>query len=239
MIKSELPLEPIQRVRPESRAKPAPDGAGEGDFAHWIQQQDPDLQFAQISCAEGTPADHQGLLTAMVLSAPGLATGVLYGWGLRAQTSLSQLVVDTLHGVHTAPGRSSSHSPTAQERSVAPLAIGTVVSSGSDESASSQTQISTSVLRRAVFDRPRATDFGSALTNQEAVAAPLLWSERTLRRISTQDGGSTVWLRDYRLSPREIALALADLLSEPAEANPITRVVINGVEVWRQAPPTS
>lgn len=240
MIKSELPLEPAQRIQPETRAKPTSDGAGEGDFAHWIQSQDPASLSPHTSQVEGAPVDHQGLATAVVLSAtPGVATGVLYGWGLQAQSALSQLVVDALHGVHAASGHGRAPASTAQERALAPLASGVAASRDPGNSGSTQTQMSPLALHRAAPDRTRTTASDSALPRQEAMAAPLLWAERTLRRVPTQDGGATVWLRDYRLGPHEIEQALAELLAQPAETAPVTRVVINGVEVWRHVPPNS
>lgn len=240
MIKSELSMDPVQRTQSVDRAKPAPDAAGAGDFWRWIQPEDPGPPSSQVPGAEVSVTDSNTLATAVVLSAAaGTATGILYGWGLQTQTSLSQLVVDNVHGAHASSGIEPFRATGVRAGGVG---LGSSDKTGSrvtGESTSVQMQMSVPALHRFFTRGERATESGSALPRQETMVAPLLWSERTLRRISTQDGGSTLWLRDYRLGPREIALALADLLSEPAEANPITRVVINGVEVWRQAPPTS
>lgn len=241
MIKSELPMEPVQRVQPEGRTKPAPDAPETGDFARWIQPEDPAAAPSRTTGTEVVPADHDRLATAMVLSSTaGVATGVLYGWGLQAQGALSQWVVDILHGAGAASGRESIHPVATAYNGTARRAGDMAVPRAIAQSASTQAQshASASALHRFSPDRVHATDAGNAAHTQDAMAAPLLWSERTLRRVSTQDGGTTVWLRDYRLSSDEIATALAELLAQPSGAGPVTRVVINGVEVWRQAPST-
>lgn len=240
MIKSELPMDPVQRTQSVDRAKPAPDAAGAGDFSRWIQPEDSGPPSSQRPGAEVAATDSNTLATAVVLSAAaGTATGILYGWGLQTQASLSQWVVDNVHGAHASSGIEPFRATGVRAGGVG---LGSSDKTGSrvtGESTSVQMQMSVPALHRFFTRGERATESGSALPRQETMVAPLLWSERALRRVSTQDGGTTVWLRDYRLSPREIELALAELLSQAAEARPITRVVINGVEVWRQAPPTS
>lgn len=240
MIRSELPMDPVQRPPSTDRAKPSPDVAEGGDFARWIQPQDAGQTSSRRAEGEVAPGAPNPLVTAVVLSASsGMATGVLYGWGLQSNSALSQWVIDHAHVASAAPRIQSNATAEARRSGDAPESRGTAVPRVVGESIGNQAHVSLRMLHLTTSDRTRATDSGNAAAKQEAMAAPLLWSERTLRRISTQDGGMTVWLRDYRLSSRDIERALAELISQPAEENPITRVVINGVEVWRQSPPTS
>lgn len=69
-----------------------------------------------------------------------------------------------------------------------------------------------------------------------AMLADHFWAERLVRLTHDRDGRSTVWLRDYGLTEANIESVAAKLRQRgQQEGVPISRVVINGREVWRAA----
>lgn len=69
-----------------------------------------------------------------------------------------------------------------------------------------------------------------------AMFADRFWAERLVRLTHDGDGQSTIWLRDYRLKANDFESVAAKLRWHGRqEGAPISRVVINGREVWRAA----
>lgn len=60
------------------------------------------------------------------------------------------------------------------------------------------------------------------------------WAERLMRLTQDGDGGSTIWLRDYGLKEDELEHIAAKLRQRGQQGGVlISRVVINGCEIWR------
>ena len=84
----------------------------------------------------------------------------------------------------------------------------------------------------------QALQASTSLTPLAAAIAPLSWPERLLRLCPDPDGGTSLWLRDYRIDPQHVS-ALGEALARQARAagHPVRGVYINGHPVWSDPSP--
>lgn len=66
-----------------------------------------------------------------------------------------------------------------------------------------------------------------------AAAVAEFWPEASMRFTRRADGGTVLWLRDYRISDEGGAQLVAIMIKEAmAQGTPLSRVVLNGREAW-------
>lgn len=229
------------KLEPKSEPR---SGAGEDDFATWVANDTlGELDNGDSSNAATDRIETGNLGTAALLSIERLGlSGVIYGWQLEAQQGLSQLhqigSLEALLQGASEPrgemGKSSHTSSTLRARAQGSASH----HAGQWGGAQFDGARSVSLLVSPV----NTTGAGNKIeqTAYAALASSLTWSERNLRLLPNADGnGSTLWLRDYRLDPEQVEATVKTLIEQQTGSDQVTRIVINGVEVWRRTPPQS
>jgi hypothetical protein len=229
--------------KPEPKPEPRRD-TGEDDFAAWVA----DEAHGQLgedgsssAAADTLAADDRSTAALFSVERLGLS-GVVYGWQLEAQKGLSQL-----HAAgHPEAMRPAGGAPGEQAEGGSQPAFAARVQGQASTPGNAQAQGRTQSLGfepAASLAGNAGTAAGSSKLQQTAYAAlasALTWSERYLRLLPNADGGgTTLWLRDYRLGPEQVAVAVEALIGQLADSGQITRIVINGVEAWRRNPSKS
>lgn len=208
---------------------------GQSDFAIWLGQE-------EVKCLPSEPATQATewwprLEPASIRQTTDKdATGVLYGWQLLSQTSLSQLDEQS----HSGGGVQSPEAPSARLISpgqgwrTAPVEPGNASCPADDGEAATMRPLSPASSVAVESAQTGETDGRSSSATRTSLAALPIWTERSMRRVEGADGKATVWLRDYRLSNEELATTVDEIVAFYGESNSVTRVVINGNEVWRK-----
>lgn len=210
------------------------------DFNDWMaQQKRSTIKDEGAGDDEGLPSPvgatrNDGPVVATPLD--GAATAdVLYGWLSRARYELSYLgrklqAIDGV-GAGTENQRTQAGQGSLLDKRFVP-------SPGAQAQHAGRATIDGNV---PVLLRTGQIAPGGAADSKDSIATelslPLLWPERSLRRVANVDGETTVWLRDYRLSAEEIACAVAEILQTQGDLPPVSRIMVNGVEAWRQGLP--
>ena len=194
--------------------------------------------------SEQTPLE--GLPTAFADSPPSLSVattqqssaleampgGMLYPWQLLAQTTLSQLGMNTR--VQNDPGFGFAGNGRIEGMVAAPIQGATYL----DASALSQ-QTSAAATLAMVAATATANVSSRAPTSTEAavgqaLAARAIWAERLQRRVEDEQGRATVWLRDYQLDSQNLASNIEEIIAFYGPERPVWRIVANGSEIWRR-----
>lgn len=207
---------------------------GQQDFSQWLSLGAPTVALERVeSAVPEQPADVVAITTQA--STQDLVAGVLYGWQLHTQHSLSQLANGTAQqGEAAASGVRDAAKPVQQET------VGDAMTEATREVPVSRRDLRTEgIVPAPMGSAPSARD-PAASRNVAAVAAGSAssapWAERLLRTVELADRSLTVWLRDYRLDESQVPATADEILRIHADGNRISRVVVNGNEVWHRKP---
>lgn len=234
-------LEKMNAVPPPSSAEPArapSQDPARRDFSDWVKPgsdlagQVPDNAVATVMEMPSHPLEEESAVIASPVHSTWMH-GILYGWQLASQPGMSQL-----GGIHSRSGS------TAVLQSNVRNGLSTAGTSGIPG------QIGAPIDPVKQADPIRITNLGQGISSasstnttqsgsieggeRPSLAALMAWSERSLRRVTSPEGQTTVWLRDYRIGDDEIPVLVDHLLGQHEGGASLHRIMINGVEVWRQ-----
>ena len=241
-------MDPIDRGAPPPWQGPAGKNGGVGpsnparemsrdstDFHAWLGDapdanrmgQEP-LTLAGTTIADATP----GAASAALFDDTRVV-GTLYPWTLQAHAYLSQL------GVREADVAAQAMAMDARATPQAPLpyaraAVNGVPISGPSHisPADAPSPLAAGIAATVRSVNGVASGSGGSPADAAGTAFATSWSERLFRRSVDADGNTTWWLRDYGIDAAALADVTRSLLSQPLHQRP-HRIVINGVEVWR------
>lgn len=234
VIKGELAK---SHAKPEPVRNPGSDP--KDDFSEWVEKEtDGVIGSNEPVVAESGLSGTEYVGTGALLAVERLdLSGVVYGWQLEAQRGLSQL-----HGVELRQALSQDGLRAGEGSERSPGAAAPALHAWLQERSSGVVG-GESVSQQAGLGMAQASARAAAMTagsdaleqaSHGMLAASLTWPERYLRRLPNMDGsGVTLWLRDYRLDPSQMGATVDALIEQHMNSQPVTRIVVNGTEVWR------
>jgi hypothetical protein len=215
--------------------------AAQRDFNDWMTPKRPTIKDEGADDGGNTTpnvaaARHDGPVVATALDGDA-TTDVLYGWLSRARYELSYLG-------RKLQATGAAGTATGNQRAQA----GQGIVLGKPTASSSGVPVQHIVSAIAYGDVPVGLHPGRTVPGETAgskdgvvttLSLPLVWPERSLRRVVNAEGETTVWLRDYRLGAEEVASVVAEILQAQDGLPPVSRIMVNGAEAWRQGLPNN
>ncbi len=208
------------------------------DFSEWVkpasdqnQQVPDDIAAIPVEVSHASLGEEFPMIASSVHSI--WMQGILYGWQLASQPGMSQLG-GIAPGSEASVGGRSNGNDGSSSRGASGVPDRADVLPGSLPQAGST---NTMGLSQGASSVSLAMSMRSAAVDgldTASLTALMAWSERSLRRVTTPEGQTTVWLRDYRIGEDEIPALVNHLLGQHENRGSLHRIMINGVEVWRQ-----
>lgn len=202
------------------------------DFGRWLPHNGPEaLPGSTLPPGEG----EQSIGT--IIPPPGdlASEGVLYEWQLHSQRSLSQVLAGPRGEEEvSACGPLSASSRRQLVHIPSEVPAGSV---GNAATTHGMLQAGSPLLAATLASSPNEpSPTRKAAASMANAVPPAFWAERLLRTVEAADRSITIWLRDYRLGKEQLPATVDEILMTHADAERVTRVVVNGDEVWRKNP---
>jgi hypothetical protein len=161
----------------------------------------------------------------------------VFGWHALAQAYLSELTVaddsQQQHDSQSGQDIASESDAPAPAEGQASLPQTMAVTSAAADTVSVAPQVE--AVKQSQFSL--ASDDGmsasAAPLSMAEASATSYWAERSLRFTRQRDGTSVAWLRDFRISDKEIAHLIQFVVSDAkAKGVVLSKVMLNGREAW-------
>lgn len=234
-------LDKTNILPPPSTAEPARAQGQDStrrDFSEWVrpapdrnQQMPDDIPAFPVEISPASLGEESFMIASSVHSI--WMQGILYGWQLASQPGMSHLG-GMASGPEASVGGRSSGNGGSSSKDVSGVPDRADALPGSLPQASSTRTMGMNQGASPVSSSAPMRSAAVDGLDTSSLTALMAWSERSLRRVTTPEGQTTVWLRDYRIGEDEIPSLVNQLLDQHGNRASLHRIMINGVEVWRQ-----